>query len=78
MGNLCGHFKMVNIFIVQQDGYIKYPCLACLRDKRKECLLRENLKVGERNVINTTLVECEKIILPLLLHIKMGTVGEHY
>ncbi|KAJ8957397.1 hypothetical protein NQ318_004877 [Aromia moschata] len=80
---ICVDLKMVNFLLGQQSGYTKYPCFLCLwdsRDKthhwvRKDWPLRENMDVGEKNVINDALVEREKIILPPL-HIKLGLMKQ--
>ncbi|GFV13792.1 uncharacterized protein TNCV_3958071 [Trichonephila clavipes] len=63
----------------QQGGYTKFPCFMCLWDSRdkqhhwsqKVWPVREELKVGTKNVINTTLVSRDRIILPPF-HIKLG------
>nr|CAI5820804.1 unnamed protein product [Callosobruchus analis] len=65
---ICVDLKMVNFLLGQQSGYTKYPCFLCLwdsRDKthhwlRKDWPLRENMDVGEKNVIKDALVEREK------------------
>nr|CAI5835337.1 unnamed protein product [Callosobruchus analis] len=80
---ICVDLKMVNFLLGQQSGYTKYPCFLCLwdsRDKthhwlRKDWPLRENMDVGEKNVIKDALVEREKIILPPL-HIKLGLMKQ--
>lgn len=80
---ICVDLKMVNFLLGQQGGYTKYPCFLCLwdsRDKihhwvRKEWPKRENMDVGEKNVINHPLVEREKIIFPPL-HIKLGLMKQ--
>lgn len=64
---ICVDLKMVNFLLGHQSGYAKYPCFLCLwdsRDKthlwvRKDWLQRENMDVGEKNVINDALVERE-------------------
>lgn len=80
---ICVDLKMVNFLLGQQSGYTKYPCFLCLwdsRDKthhwvRKEWPKRENMYVGEKNIINDPLVGREKIIFPPL-HIKLGLMKQ--
>ncbi|GBN17859.1 hypothetical protein AVEN_142353-1 [Araneus ventricosus] len=63
----------------QQACYAKYPCFLGFWDSQDRDLhwtktdwsLRDALTPGERNVINTTLVPSEKVLLPPL-HIKLG------
>ena len=67
----------------QQGGYTKYPCFLCLWDSRarekhwstKTWPVREELKVGEANVVEEALVCREKIIFPPL-HIKLGLIKQ--
>ena len=67
----------------QQAGYTKYPCFICLWDSRARDLhwtktdwpLRGALTIGERNVINTTLVPPDKVLLTTL-HIKLGLMKQ--
>ena len=74
---------MVNILLGQQAGYVKYPCFLCLWDsraddqhwQRKDWLVREELVVGENNVINEPLVDRDSILLPPL-HIKLGLMKQ--
>ena len=71
------------ILLGQQAGYVKYPCFLCLWDSRaddqhwqkKDWPVREELVVGENNVINEPLVECDSILLPPL-HIKLGLMKQ--
>jgi len=80
---ICVDLKMVNFLLGQQSGHTKYPCFLCLwdsRDKtqhwvRKEWPRRENMDVGEKNIINDPLVPREKIIFPPL-HIKLGLMKQ--
>lgn len=80
---ICVDLKMVNFLLGQQSGYTKYPCFLCLWDSRdrknhwikKEWPKRENLLVGQKNIISQALVEPEKIILPPL-HIKLGLMKQ--
>ncbi|GFU02760.1 uncharacterized protein TNCV_402821 [Trichonephila clavipes] len=75
---------MVNFLLDQQGGYTEFPCFLCLwdssRDKQhhwsqKVWPVRQELKVGTKNVINTTLVSREHIILPPL-YIKLGIMKQ--
>ena len=76
---ICVDLKMVNILLGQQAGYVKYPCCLCLWDsraddqhwQRKDWPVREELVVGENNVINDPLVDRDSILSPPL-HIKLG------
>lgn len=80
---VCGDFKILTMLLGQQSGYTKYPCFLCLWDSRareqhwtkSDWSLRETLKPGEKNVINTTLVPPEKVLLPPL-HIKLGLMKQ--
>jgi len=74
---------MLNLLLRQQGGYVKYPCFLCLWDsraddqhwQRKDCPVREELVVGENNVINEPLVDLDRILLPPL-HIKLGLMKQ--
>ncbi|GFU64795.1 uncharacterized protein TNCV_2128691 [Trichonephila clavipes] len=74
---------MVNFLLGQQGGYTKFPCFRCLlesRDKQhhwsqKVWPVREELKAGTKNVINTPLVRRDRIILSPL-HIKLGIMKQ--
>ncbi|GBM05658.1 hypothetical protein AVEN_190017-1 [Araneus ventricosus] len=76
---VCGDFKMLTMLLGKQAGCTKYPCFLCFWDSRARDLhwtktewsLRGALTPGEENVINTTLVPPEKVLLPPL-HIKLG------
>ena len=80
---ICVDFKVVNFLLGQQGGFTKYPCFLCLWDSiarqhhwiRKEWPKREQLVVGESNVVNKPLVGRDKIILPPL-HIKLGIMKQ--
>ena len=80
---ICCDLKMVNYLLGQQGGYTKYPCFLCLWDSRarekhwstKTWPVREELKVGEANVVEEALVCREKIIFPPL-HIKLGLIKQ--
>ena len=74
---------MVNILLGQQAGYVKYTCFLCLWDsraddqhwQRKDWPVREELVVGENNVINEPLVDRDSILLPPL-HINLGLMKQ--
>ncbi|GBN17623.1 hypothetical protein AVEN_171133-1 [Araneus ventricosus] len=74
---------MLTMLLGQQAGYRKYPCFLCLWDSRARYLhwtktdwsLRDALTPCEKNVINTTLVPPEKVLLPPL-HIKLGLMKQ--
>ena len=80
---ICVDLKMVNFLLGQQGGYTKYPCFLCLwnsRDndqhwQRKDWPVRDELVVGEKNITNEPLVNCNRIILPPL-HIKLGLMKQ--
>lgn len=80
---ICVDLKMVNFLLGQQGGYTKFPCFICLWDSRdkqrhwiqKDWPVREELKVGMKNVINVPLVNRDRIILPPL-HIKLGIMKQ--
>ena len=81
----CGDFKigLLTLLLGQQSGYTKFPCFLCLWDSRARELHwtqtdwppRHGLTPGEKNVINTTLVPPEKVLLPPL-HIKLGLIKQ--
>ncbi|GBM39096.1 hypothetical protein AVEN_169185-1 [Araneus ventricosus] len=74
---------MLTMLLGQQADYTKYPCFLCLWDSRARDLhwtktdwsLRGALTPGEKNVINTTLVPPEKVLLPPL-PIKLGLMKQ--
>jgi len=76
-------FKMVIFLLGQQGVYVKYPCFRCLWDsraddqhwQRKDWPVHEKLVVGENNVINESLVDRDRILVPPL-HIKMGVTKQ--
>lgn len=80
---VCGDFKILTMLLGQQSGYTKFPCFLCLWDSRARELHwtktdwppRHGLTPGEKNVINTTLVPPEKVLLPPL-HIKLGLIKQ--
>ena len=80
---ICVDLKMVNFLLGQQGGYTKYPCFLCYWDSRdranhwikKDWPVREQLKIGEKNVIAAQLVPRDKIIFPPL-HVKLGLMKQ--
>ena len=80
---ICVDSKMVNFLFGQQGGYTKYPCFLCYWDSRastqhwvkKDWPAREDLAVGDKNIINQPLVSRDRIILPPL-HIKLGLMKQ--
>ena len=80
---MCVDFKMANFLWGQQGGYTKYPCFLCYWDSRaisqhwvkKNWPEREDLTVGDKNVINEPLVNRDRIILPPF-HIKLGLMKQ--
>ena len=80
---ICVNLKMVNFLLGQQSGYTKFPCFLCYwvsRDKShywkiKNWPVREQLKVGDINVIHDQFVPREKIMFPPL-HIKLGLMKQ--
>ncbi len=80
---ISGDFKMINLLVGLQSGNVKYPCFLCLWDSRdrhshwirKDWPKRSEWKVGSHNVINKSLVDLEKILLPPL-HIKLGLMKQ--
>lgn len=80
---VCVDLKMVNFLLGQQSGYTKYPCFLCYWDSRDranhwtidEWPTREELKVGDKNVINQPLIDRDRIIFPPL-HIKLGLMKQ--
>ena len=72
---ICVGLKMVNFLLGQQSGFTKCPCFLCMWDSRdraqhytkKDWPLQEELvPFKERNVINDSLVNRERILFPLL------------
>ncbi|GFU97438.1 uncharacterized protein TNCV_1912931 [Trichonephila clavipes] len=75
---------MLNFLLGQQRRYTKFPCFMCPWDSRDKqhhwsqkvvWPVREELKVGTKNVINTPLVSRDRIIPPPL-HIKPGIMKQ--
>ena len=79
MLNLYYWFQMLQILRGQVfRGHMKYPCIFCEFDAyhkdRYTCLnwpARTDHIIGQKNVVNTPLVEKNRICLPVL-HIKLG------
>ncbi|GBL75125.1 hypothetical protein AVEN_194382-1 [Araneus ventricosus] len=74
---VCRDFKMLTMLLGQQAGYTKFPCFLCLWDSRAKDLHWTEadwslrcLNTRLKNVINTTFVPTEKVLLPPL-HIKL-------
>ena len=74
---------MINILLGQQADYVKYLRFLCVSDSRadrqhwqtKDWPVREELVVGENNVINEPLMDHNSILLPPL-HIKLGLMKQ--
>lgn len=77
--HISGDLKVIAILLGLQQGYTKFCCFLCMWDsrarachyKQKEWPMRQSLEPGKDNVINKTLVESSKVILPAL-HVKLG------
>ena len=71
--------KVISLLLGQQGGYTKYPCFMCLWDSRSDARhfvqkiwpTRDELAIGEHNVIKVQLVERKNVLLPPL-RIKFG------
>ena len=69
--------------LAQQGQYTKHPCFFCYWDSRatdqhwveKNWPAREDLALGDKNIINESLVNRDRIILPPL-HIKLGLMKQ--
>ena len=80
---ICVDLKMVNFLLGQQSGYTKYPCFLCYWDSRdkanhwvkKDWPLREQLTIGDKNIIAEQLVPHDRIVFPTL-HIKLGLMKQ--
>ena len=80
---ICVDFKIVNFLSGQQGGYTKHPSFLCYWESRatnsalgkKDWPAREDLAIGDKNIINVPLVNRDRIILPLL-HIKLGLMKQ--
>jgi len=75
--------KMVCILLGHQLGYTKYSCFLCHSDSRaksehwlkKDWPIREQMVIGQKNIIKEPLIERSKIIFPPL-HIKLGLMKQ--
>ena len=80
---ICVDFKMINFLLGQRVGYTKHPCFLCYWDSRatdqhsvkKDWPAREDLAVGDKNIINEPLINRDHIILPPH-HIKLGLMKQ--
>ena len=80
---ICVDFKMVDFLLGQQGEYTKHPYFLCYWDSRttdqhwvkKDWPAREDLAVGDKNIINMPLVDWDRIILPPL-HFKFGLIKQ--
>jgi hypothetical protein len=80
---VCVDIKMMNFLLGQQRGFTKYPCFICLWDSRakdmhwtkKQWPLRDEFKVGEKNIVNKPLIDRKRVLLPPL-HIKLGLMKQ--
>jgi hypothetical protein len=80
---ICGDLKVTGLLLCQQRGYKKFPCFLCewdskAKDKQWDTVQwpkREQLQPGFKNVLNVSLVDHEKILLPPL-HIKLGMMKQ--
>jgi len=55
---LCGHIKILGMLIGQERGHTKFPYFLCEWPKR------EDLIPESKNVVNASLVDNQKILLP--------------
>ncbi|GBO29865.1 hypothetical protein AVEN_175640-1 [Araneus ventricosus] len=78
---VCGDLRMLTMMLGQQTGYTKFPCFLCLWYSRARDLhwTKTDWSLrgapGAKNVINTTLVPPEKVLLPPI-HIKLGLMKQ--
>ena len=81
--DVCGDFKMMAFLLGLQGGCIKHSCFLCLWNSRadeqdylvKNWPARKNLTPGSHNVLNSSLIERNTILLPPL-HIKLGLADQ--
>lgn len=67
----------------QQQGYMKFPCYICEWDSRardkhqtqRQWPIRNNLIVGDKNILKSNLVDPKNILMSLL-HIKLGLMKQ--
>ena len=77
--DVCGDFIVIVFPLGLQGGYTKHSCFLGLWNSRvdeqyysvKNWPARKDLKPGSHNVLNSSLIERSKILLPTL-HIKLG------
>ena len=77
--NVCGNFKRIAFLLGLQGGYTKHSCFLCLWNSRaddqhylvKNWPACKDLTPGSHNVLNSSLIERSKILLPSF-HIKLG------
>ena len=75
--DVCGDFKMIAFLLGLQGSYAKHSCFLCLWNSRadeqhylvKNWPARKDLTPGSHNIVNSSLIERSKILLPPL-HIK--------
>ncbi|CAN2390025.1 hypothetical protein PRIEUP_LOCUS61 [Pristimantis euphronides] len=79
---VCGDLKVLCMLLRQQAEYTKYLCFLCLWDSRdrqnhwtKKSWQPRMLTVGEKNVLQETLIPPYKVLLPPL-HIKLGLMKQ--
>jgi len=72
---ICGDLKIITLLLGQQSGFTKYPCYLCLWDSRdrqnhysssKQWPVRSFFIPGSNNIINESLVDPSKILIPPL------------
>ena len=81
---VCGDLKVLSMLLGQQGGYTKYPCFLCLWNSRakdehwirEQWPKRNEFTVGEKNILNESLVPPDKVILPPL-YIKLGLMKQY-
>ena len=80
---LCGDLKVISMLLGQKKEFTKFPCFTCewgsrVRNQRwsqKQWPLRTTLIPGIKNILNNTIVDPKKILLPPL-HIKLGLMKQ--
>lgn len=80
---ICGDLKIITMLLGQQSGFTKYPCYLCLWDSRNrkdhykdiQWPSRSSFEPGSKNIINESLVNPSKILIPPL-HIKLGLMKQ--
>lgn len=81
--SICNCIEIICMLLGQQHGYTKFPCYICEWDSRardkhwtqRQWPLRNNLIVGDKNILRTNLVDPKNILLPPL-HIKLGLMKQ--